>query len=196
MHAAADKPVRTDCRREEAAAYLDGELDTEAAARFDEHARACATCAAALNEQRRLLCLLDAAFGDMTRQQPLPGDFSRVVRARAQADVSGVRMEKKRAATICAALALLSFALLGASAFGEVLAPVGFAARALRATFDVLWHMLSETGRGATLILRTLGAQVTEGPGALRLFVFAGLTGAIVLLYRLISSYHRTGIPD
>ncbi|HEX8068554.1 MAG TPA: zf-HC2 domain-containing protein [Pyrinomonadaceae bacterium] len=194
---AADTLARPDCRPEEAAAYLDGELAADAAARFERHARACAPCAAALNEQRRLLCLLDVAFGDMTREQPrLPGDFSRVVRARAQADVSGLRTEKKRALTVCAALALLAFALLGASAFGEALAPLGFAARAVRATCDVLWHTLTEAARGSALILRALGAQVTEGPGALRLSAFAGLLGAIVLLFRLISSYHRTRIPD
>ena len=48
------------------AAYLDGELDPAACEEFDAHARVCADCAAALLEQRRLLCLLDTAFDQTT----------------------------------------------------------------------------------------------------------------------------------
>ncbi len=191
-------PICADCRPAETAAYLDSELSAEAAARFEQHAHTCAACAATLNEQRRLLCLLDVAFGDMQHQPGLPRDFSRVVQARAQSDMGRLRQrgERKRALLLCAGLTALAFALLGARAFGEAFAPVRVVARALGAALDMFGHMLVETGQGTLLILRALGAQLAREPGAHRLLLFTGLTGVIVLLLRLISSYHRTRIPD
>ncbi|HEX8852022.1 MAG TPA: zf-HC2 domain-containing protein, partial [Pyrinomonadaceae bacterium] len=96
------------CRRAEtAAAYLDGELDAAEALLFESHLRECSVCAAALLEQRRLLCLLDTAFA--AREEAcaaLPKDFARVVTARAQTDMSGLRSksEHRTALKICAAL--------------------------------------------------------------------------------------------
>ncbi len=194
----ATPPACAECRPAETAAYLDSELSAESAARFEAHARACAACAATLNEQRRLLRLLDAAFGDMSRQPGLPRDFSRVVQARAQSDMGRLRQrgERWRALLLCVGLTVLAFALLGARAFGEAFAPVRVAARALGAALDMLWHVLVETGQGAALILRALGAQLAREPGLPRFLLFIGLTGVIVLLLRLINSYHRTRIPD
>jgi predicted anti-sigma-YlaC factor YlaD len=185
------------CRPEEAAAYLDGELSAAEEARFAEHARVCRACAGVLNEQKRLLCVLEAAFGEPLKREPaLPRDFSRVVRVHAQSDMHRLRTEKKRALLLCTALAALAFALLGGAGVSAVLAPVRVVGRALVAALDVLAHTLIETGRGAALILRALGASLASEPGALRLVTFIGLTGAVVLLLRLINSYHRTRLPD
>jgi anti-sigma factor RsiW len=199
MNAEADTHASNSCCPEEAAAYLDGELSVEASARFEQHARACPTCAEVLNEQKRLLCLLSIAFGEPLVQQPsLPRDFSRVVRARAQSDMGRVRErpERKRALVACVALAALTCMLLGGSALVEALAPVRFGARALVEALDMLGHTLAETGRGANVILHALGAQMPGGAVAFRLFLFVGLSSAIVLLLRLINNYHRTRLPD
>lgn len=187
-----------DCQPEETAAYLDGELDEAATARFERHAIACRVCAHALTEQRRLLCLLDAAFGDKLREPALPRDFTRVVQARAEADMGQVRqrVECRRALLACVALATLACALLGARTLAQAYAPVRFVVRALLAALYMIGHMLVETACGAGVILRALGAQLTAGPVALRLLMFVGLSGAIVLLLRLINNYHRTGLPD
>ena len=98
-----------------------------------------------------------------------------------------------RGGPIARAVALL---LLGGAAVSSVLAPVRVLARALGAALDVLGHTLVETSRGAALILRALTAQLTNESGTFRLLIFLGLTGAVVLLLRLINSYHRTRIPD
>jgi cation transport ATPase len=187
-----------DCRPEETAAYLDGELDEAAATRFERHAIACRVCAHALTEQRRLLCLLDAAFGDKLREPALPHNFTRVVQARAEADMGQVRQrcERRRALLACLALAVLACTLLGARALSQVFAPARFVVRTLLAALYMIGHMLAETGRGADVLLRALGEQLTGGPVALRLLMFVGLSGAIVLLLRLINRYHRTSLPD
>ena len=53
-----------------------------------------------------------------TRSFQLPHDFTRIVTARAESDLSGMRNkhERRRALKLCAGLALVSFALLGAAA--------------------------------------------------------------------------------
>ncbi|HVG28925.1 MAG TPA: zf-HC2 domain-containing protein, partial [Pyrinomonadaceae bacterium] len=89
--AAAHDGARPPCGCTDVAAYLDGELSVAESSSFEEHLLACAPCAAALSEQRRLLCLLDAAFARAQKKVELPEDFARVVKARAQTDMTSVR---------------------------------------------------------------------------------------------------------
>jgi anti-sigma factor RsiW len=174
------------------AAYLDNELDAAAAARFDEHAGGCPPCASALLEQRRLLCLLDAAF-DPTfgKEIELPRDFTRAVRARAQTDMSGVRdaRERVRAFKICAALSAVAVSLLGAAAA----VPLLNAARAAGSALGVAGRTAADAGAGAGVVLRAVGGRFGAGSAVLSLLLLAVCAGAFVLLLRLISSYHRAG---
>ncbi|HEV3468721.1 MAG TPA: zf-HC2 domain-containing protein [Pyrinomonadaceae bacterium] len=177
------------------AAYLDNELDAASAAGFDEHAGRCAACSSALLEQRRLLCLLDAAF-DETYARPLalPRDFTRAVKARAQTDMSGVRdaRERVRAVKICAALAASALLLLGAAAFGPLLS----AARGAGGVLGVAGRTAADAGAGAGIVLKAVGGRFGAGSGALALILVAVCAGALLLLLRLVSSYHRAGASD
>jgi anti-sigma factor RsiW len=168
------------------AAYLDDDLDPASAARFEGHARECPQCSTVLLEQRRLLCLLDAAFNETFETRvPLPRDFTRAVKARAQTDMSGVRdrRERVRAVKICVALSAASLALLGVAAFGPLLS----AARTAGSLLGAAGRTASDAGAGAGVILRAAGG----GPSALTLFLLAVCVVALLLLWRLISSYHR-----
>jgi anti-sigma factor RsiW len=182
-------------RTELTAAFLDGELDASAFEEFERHARACSTCGAALLEQRRLLCLLDTAFDEtFGKRVPLPEDFTRRLRARAQNDLSGVRAraERRRAMKICAALAVAVFALLGfAAVAGPVLAAALGAARLLGAA----GHAAADAGSGAGLVLRAVGGRLSTS-GALALVELAAVAAAFVLLLKLIGSYHRARAGD
>jgi anti-sigma factor RsiW len=173
------------------AAYLDGELDPPDSARFEAHARSCPACTAALLEQRRLLCLLDAAFDEtFEKRLPLPRDFTRAVKARAQTNMSGLRdaRERVRALKICAALAASALALLGVAAFGPLLN----AARAAGGFLGVAGRTAADAGAGAGLILRVVSGR----PGGLTLLLLAVCAVALLLLLRLVSSYHRAGAGD
>ncbi|MCA1555440.1 MAG: zf-HC2 domain-containing protein [Acidobacteria bacterium] len=181
------------------AAYLDGELDAHDDTRFEQHTKTCALCATALSEQRRLLCVLDAAFGDAHSQMQLPANFTEVVKARAQSDMSSVRRrsERYRAALLCAGLAALSFALLGWQAWDAVFAPLRAVAGILATMFDMAAHTIGEAFAGIALMLRVLGGQLLNEPSALRTGTCIILALAVVLLFRLIGSYHRTPrLPD
>ena len=113
------------CQLEDVAAYLDGELAGVALETFEAHLKTCPDCATELRVQRQLLCTLDFALND-SRSFELPHNFTRVVAAHAENDLSGVRKksERRRAVQLCAILALVSFALLGAASRTLVFDPV------------------------------------------------------------------------
>jgi anti-sigma factor RsiW len=181
------------------AAYLDGELDAFASARFEQHTKTCAPCATTLREQRRLLCVLDAAFGDAQQQIQLPANFTQVVKARAQSDMRSVRhrSERRRALLLCAGLLALSFALLGWQAWDELFSPLRAVAGVLATMLAMATHALGEVFAGIALMLRVLGGQLLNEPSAFRTAAYVILALAIVLLFRLIGSYHRSPrLPD
>jgi anti-sigma factor RsiW len=195
---AAREGARSSCGCTDVAAYLDGELSVAESSSFEEHLLACAPCAAALSEQRRLLCLLDAAFARAQKKVELPEDFARVVKARAQTDMTCVRRvgERRRAALLCLALAALALALLGVRAVGEGLLPVRAALGAGLSILDMVFHTAAEGFAGAALVLRSLGRFFATEPGGVRASFFVALALAVLALLRLINNYHRERLPD
>ncbi|HVF56359.1 MAG TPA: zf-HC2 domain-containing protein [Pyrinomonadaceae bacterium] len=176
------------------AGYLDGELDAQAAGVFERHLKDCATCAAALSEQRRLLCLLDAAFDEtFERKLALPKDFTRVVRARAQTDMSGVRSGRERATAlkICAALAAATSVLLGATLSESVFAPVAAAGSGAAGVAGMAGHAVADAGAGGVVVLRAVGGRLLAETNFFGVFTWAIFAGAILLLMLLIRRYHR-----
>jgi hypothetical protein len=183
-------------RAESVAAYLDGEMEATTASLFETHAKGCPLCSGALREQRRLLCLLDNAFGARSSERPveLPKDFARVVTAHARTDMCGVRSRSERAFSVKLSLALaaLTALLLGASTGEAVLGPASALARSASAVVGMLGHALVDVGSSAVVILRALGGLLVSGPQGLALLIYCLLfAGASLLLLRLIKSYHR-----
>ena len=196
--ARADNGARPPCDCTDVAAYLDGELSVAESSSFEEHLSACAPCAAALSEQRRLLCLLDAAFARAQKKVELPEDFARVVKARAQTAMTSVRRvgERRRAALLCLALAALALALLGARAVGEGLLPLRAGIGASLSILDMIFHAAAEGFAGAALILRSAGRFFAAEPGGVRASLLVALALAVLALLRLINNYHRERLPD
>lgn len=181
------------------AAYLDGELDAGACEEFERHARLCPDCSAALLEQRRLLCLLDTAFdGTFEKRVELPDGFTRQVKARAQNDLSGVRdaRERRRALKICAALSLAVFALLGYAALDVVLRPAQRAVEAASCTLGVAGRASAEAGAGAGVVLRAVASRIVSGAEASAVFWVLLLVVGLLLLFTLVSRYHRASARD
>ena len=182
------------------AAYLDGELAGGESFAFDSHLETCGTCPSALAEQRRLSGLITAAISGPHEAVVLPADFARVVTARAQSDMTSVRgaREKRRAALLVLALAAVAFALIGAGGWNELLAPAATVARGLASAVDIALRSLAELAAGALLLLRGLGGfLVQEQSGrATRFAALAALACAVLVLFRLITKYHRAIRPD
>lgn len=188
-----------DCQSEEVAAYLDGEMNAQTAALFEEHLAVCARCAGLLQEQRRLLCALDFALGDRGGQDiQLPTNFSRVVATQAQSDLRGLRTERAErrcALRLCLALACASFLLLGSAALSEsVFKPVALLFRHAGTVLGFVARALYDVGAGVAVLLRSFGGHAIFESYSLAALVLLSLAVSAVLLPRLISSYHRTHI--
>jgi predicted anti-sigma-YlaC factor YlaD len=191
--------IQRACPSEEIAAYLDGELNAPTAALFEQHLKECADCAAELLQQRRLLCTLDFALGGHDDGSiALPKNFSQVVAAHAQSDLRSLRHERAehgRALRLCLLLGIIAFALLGGAAVSEsVLKPVGVLLRHAGTVLGFMGRALYDFGAGLAVIARAVGGHTVFESNRLNPFIFLLLAILVVLLPRLISSYHRTHI--
>ena len=182
---------------EDVAAYLDGELDDAALEVFEGHVKTCAGCAQELRTQRQLLCTLNRAFEESGAFE-LPQDFARLVATHAESDVTGLRGrgERRRAFKVCAVLALLSFALLGAASRATVFQPARSSLRVAESLFDLAWKTIYDAGTGASVIVRLVVRAIALSPYGLGLFLILTFIIAISLLPRLIASYHRAQIIE
>ena len=180
------------CQLEDVAAYLDGELSEAGENRFEDHLRSCLDCANELRAQRQLLCTLDVAFNG-NRSFQLPHDFTRIVTARAESDLSGMRNkhERRRALKLCAVLALVSFALLGAAARTVVFDPLSTVFRISRTVLQLAWQAASEAVMSATVLMRVIVRAVLLDQNGLGLLMLAAFLIAISVLPFLLVKYHR-----
>lgn len=181
------------CNSSIIAAYIDGELEDGPRILFEEHVETCSRCRAELQAHRLFMCELDAV---MTQRMDVevPANFSRVVAARAESDMRGVRSfaERRKALSFCVILALVAFALLSTSARDSI---VHFASRLSGSVFGVvsfLWTAFYDAAASVTVIFRVLSRRLVVESGSLGLFIVL-LALALLLLSRLISNYHRTG---
>jgi anti-sigma factor RsiW len=180
------------CQLEDVAAYLDGELSEAGENRFEDHLRSCLDCANELRAQRQLLCTLDVAFNG-NRSFQLPHDFTRIVTARAESDLSGMRNkhERRRALKLCAVLALVSFALLGAAARTVVFDPLSTVFRISRTVLQLAWQAASEAVMSATVLMRVIVRAVLLDQNGLGLLMLVAFLIAISVLPFLLVKYHR-----
>jgi predicted anti-sigma-YlaC factor YlaD len=188
---------RSACQSEEIAAYLDGELDSVVRQLFEEHLKECPSCTSNLEEQKRLLCMLDFALGGGSGGQgslPLPKDFAQQVAVRAESDMSGVRRSSEHgvALRVCAVLTLVSFALLGGAAMSEaVVGPANALFKRGAIILDFTWHVLYDAGAGLTVISRDFGGHLLFESHPLVLLGSLLLAVALVLLLHRLGNYQR-----
>ena len=185
------------CQSDQLAAYLDGELSAADSVVIDEHLRQCAKCRGELADQRSLLRTIDSTFRP-AENLPLPIDFARLVAARAESDMSGVRdrREHRLAFRLCAGLALLAFAIMGFASSSVIF---NFGRRAFNlvtGVFDLGWTIVYDAGAGLMIVSRMLGKGFIPGSLFTGLVTFLLLGLAFLVLSRLIAHYHRTRLID
>ncbi len=179
------------CRKDQIAAYLDGELDAGAGSLVERHVKNCRVCEAELNAQRLFILELDFALA-LPPELPVPPNFAEIVAARAESDMSGVRngIEHRRALRFCMILALTSFALLGAAASKAVFFSGQAIVVKVLGILGLLWMTLHDAAVGLAVISRVVSAgMIPESPFAGLAALFLAL--AVILLSLLISSYHQ-----
>jgi len=185
------------CQLEDVAAYVDGELTGAALEDFEAHLRSCGACTDELRTQRQLLCTLDVAFND-SRSFELPHEFSRVVTARAESDLSGVRRKRERrlALKLCAALALTSFALMGAAAKGLVIDPLRSVFRVANILLDFAGQAALDLAETVTVFIRVFTRAIFSAPHGIGVVFLMALLLSTLLLPFVIARYHRAQIVE
>ena len=188
---------QADCRSEDIAAFIDGELLDDGLKSFEAHLTSCHHCADELRTQRQLLCTLNVAFNE-TPSFDLPRDFSRVVTARAESDVRGLRGpgERRRALHLCIALAVISFGLMGAATRGLVFDPLKSFFKVAETLIDLMARAALDLGQTAAVFLRVIVRAVLFAPYGLGVLFMLTLLFSILLLPFLIFRYHRAQIIE
>jgi len=177
------------------AAYVDGELDEDVGVRFEEHLQSCEPCRVELRLHRLFVCELDSTLTQA--EVPMPRDFSRIIAARAASDMRGVRTraEHRKALGICMILALIGFALLGATARETVFLVAGKSVSSVAGLVSFAATAIYDTAAGLAVIFRVLSRKVIIESGSLGPLVVL-LAVAILLLSRLLSKYHRSSATE
>ena len=185
----------TFCESNLIAAYVDGELDEDLSRRFEEHLQGCEPCRVELRLHRLFICELDASLTET--EMPVPRDFSRIIATRATSDMRGVRTgaEHRKALGICMILALIGFALLGATARETIFLVAGRFVTTVIGLVGFVATAVYETVAGLAVISRVLSRKIIVESGSLGPMIVV-LAVAIVLLTRLLSKYHRTSATE
>jgi len=186
----------TTCQREQMAAYVDGELEPSAQQDFEQHIAECESCRSDLRAHRMFLCELDAV---LTQEPDLTArsDFARVIVAHAESDMRGMRsrVEHKRALRLILILAIAAFSLLGVAASEVVIGAARVLVANVLGLAGLFWKATYDATASAVVISKVLSRKFVVESGSLGLLVvFLGL--AVLLLLRLIASYHRARAVD
>jgi len=176
------------------AAYLDGQLEIAAMDQFEAHVEGCQPCRAELNAQRQFLCELDSVLST-PKELSIPEDFARIVSARAESDMRGVRTggERRRALLFCLALGLAAFVLLGATAGTSLLIAAALLTNKVLGVLSLLWTTLYDAAIGMTIVSRVIVKMFLPESPLTSLAALLVLVLAVASLSHLIISYHRRG---
>ncbi|HXG83843.1 MAG TPA: zf-HC2 domain-containing protein [Pyrinomonadaceae bacterium] len=178
--------IENECPRAGLAAYIDGELSPREELDLETHLAECEICAFELNEQKRLLFALDFAL-EGEREFKLPENFTKVVVANAESEVSGLRCPKERFRAVFVITALFLLFILGLGGetrtvldvflkFGEQIFAVG----------NFALHLIYDVAIAASIILRSLCSQFMYNSVFSIIFFTAFFFVSLFVLSRLV----------
>ena len=180
------------CDEKVIAAYIDGELESAHRILVEQHLDRCADCRGELQAHQLFVCELDSVLthADVS----VPADFSRVVAARATSDMRGIRSasENKKALLFCLVLAVTALGLLSDASRAAAFKTARELTRTLGSTISVLWTAFYDMVASVTVISRVVSRKLIVESNSLGLLLVL-FALAILLLSRMIVSYHRTG---
>jgi len=187
-------PIATtekECPRAQLAAYIDGELLPREELKLEMHLAVCKSCAAELNEQKKLLCVLDFAL-ESEREIELPANFTKIIVANAESNVSGLRSSKERfkALFVCSILFLLVILGLGGQIEPVLKTYIKFTDK-IFAVFGFVFHLIYDVSIGTAVILRSLGSGLVNNSGIAFAVFGAFLLFSLFVLSRLFVRYNR-----
>ena len=177
------------------AAYVDGELDPANRISVELHLEGCMECRAELRAHQLFLCELDSTLTQS--EVTIPKDFSRKVAARATSDLRGIRSasENKKALAFCLILAVAALGLLSDASRTTALNGSRQLVRSVIAIVSMLLTTLFDMVASVVIISRVLSRKLVVESNSLGLLLVL-FALAILLLSRMIVSYHRTSTNE
>jgi predicted anti-sigma-YlaC factor YlaD len=180
------------CPRSAIAAYIDGELAPPEEMSLEMHLTVCDICRAHLNEEKKLLNALDFALEEKTEIE-IPENFAKVIAARAESSVSGLRNRRERSTALFLCASLFLFAVAGFGAETERVASAFFTVSdKLFAVVGFGANLIYDVSFGTVVILRTLGCKLFFNPAVLAAVAAAFVIVSIVAFPRLFARYNRS----
>jgi Putative zinc-finger len=178
------------------AAYIDGELDGDTRMLLEQHVEDCRECHSELQAHRLFVCELDSVLTQPALVD-VPQDFSRMVAARATSDMSGLRSasENKKALAFCLILAVTALALTTNASRAAALTTVSQITGRVVGTLGVLLTAFYDIVASVAVIFRVLSRKLIVESNSLGLLLVL-LALAILLLSRMISRYHHSGVTE
>lgn len=175
------------CPREEIVAYIDGELSPREELELDLHLADCKVCLEELNAQKKVSTTLEILLEDKADDFELPENFTKVVTAKAESNVSGLRQprERSKAFLIFAVLSLTLILGLGTeietvwSAFDK------FADRFLTLG-GFIWHTILEIAIGFAVVFGSLCQHFIYGSLLILIFVLGTLAMTALILSKTV----------
>ena len=147
-------------QRSEIVAYIDGELLPREEIELESHLAICGECRKDINEQKKLLCVLNFALED-EKEFKLPENFTKIVVANAESKVSGLRRPQERptALIVCAVLFLLVLLGLGRETEAVFNTLADFAEQFL-VVAGFAFHLFYDIALGAAIVFRSVGSHL------------------------------------
>lgn len=183
----------SDCPCAEIAEYLDGELSASDEMRLELHLAGCGCCRDELNRQKKVSVTLELLLDERHEEIELPENFTRVVTARAESDLDGLRSPKERSRGLFIFGILFVLLLFGLGTEGEtvVLAVEQFAEQML-AVGGFVFRLVYTLTFGLSAILSAVCHKMVVGSGPVLLLAGIGFVVSFVLLSRMILRFGRS----
>ncbi len=179
------------CPNTEFSAYIDGELSACAESDLEFHLAGCKICTAELNEQKKVLFALDS-LSEEKKNFRLPENFTKVIVANAESEVSGLRrpQERFRAFFVCALLFLLALLSVGGQT-KAILFALGKFSEQFLIVVRFLSHFFYDAAVGISVIFRSLSYQIVNNSTIPFFFAVIFLIFAFFAVSRLVVRQNR-----
>ncbi|MDQ3633820.1 MAG: zf-HC2 domain-containing protein [Acidobacteriota bacterium] len=181
------------CPREEIAAYVDGELSSSEEFDLDLHLSNCKICSDELNSQKKVSTTLEILLEDKAEDIKLPENFTKVITAKAESNVSGLRHPKERLSAVFISASLVLLVVVGLRTQFETLS---FAVRKFTHQFlavvGFLWHMIIDVALVFAVILRSLSQHFVYGSALTLILILTVFALTALILSKMILRFERS----
>ncbi|MGI8543419.1 MAG: anti-sigma factor family protein [Aridibacter sp.] len=181
------------CPREEIVAYIDGELSPREELDLDLHFSKCKICTRELNSQKKVSTTLEILLEDKAEDIKLPENFTKVITAKAESNVSGLRHPKERLSAVFISAILVLLVVVGLRTQFET---VSFAVQKFTHQFlavvGFIWHTIIDVALVFAVILRSLSQHFVYGSALTLVLILAVFAMTALILSRMVLHFQRS----